>query len=300
MIRLNTTLKTLRKSILATKGCATWFQDADSVLAALPVAPKSSDFTPLWRKIKYIYIELQHSKCCFCEKPLEGKISQDVEHFRPKAEVRLWKPSKKLLVNGVAPVSPASAATEPGYAHLAYHPLNYAMACKYCNSMLKKNYFPINGTRNIGGTNPTALKAEQAYLIYPLGDHDDDPEDLIEFDGLSPKAKQPAGFNFLRAEVVIELFQLGNASKRRALFKGRAYLMRLLFLELQGRDNTADPVKKQKHKEVIKSLTGDECPYANCMRSFKRLYDSDPVKAENYAYECLKYFKRKSLRGLPK
>ncbi len=98
MIRFPITKAKLEADIKATN--ATWFDDAQDVLDALPSPPKSSDFKPLWSKIKQLYIDLQNSKCCFCEKPLEGKIEQDVEHFRPKAELspgrcRLnWPPKK--------------------------------------------------------------------------------------------------------------------------------------------------------------------------------------------------------------
>ena len=42
----------------------------------IPNPPKSSDFKPLWSVIKQIYIDLQNSKCCFCEKPLEISVER--------------------------------------------------------------------------------------------------------------------------------------------------------------------------------------------------------------------------------
>jgi hypothetical protein len=298
MIRYAIQLARLKEMIRAAKNQSAWFKKAKAALADLPISPKSSDFPPLWSKIKQVYITLQCSKCCFCEKSLEGKIEQDVEHFRPKAEVRPWKLTERLARAGVVLAQSSDAAPEPGYARLAYHPFNYAMACKYCNSTLKKNYFPVAGPRQSGGTNPARMRKERAYLIYPLGDHDQDPEDLIEFDGLSPVPKQPAGFGRHRALVVIELFHLDSPVKRRILFKGRAYLLRLLFLELEGRRNAATPAEKQKHQAAVASLTSDACPFANCMRSFVRLYHSDRTKATGYADECLKFLNSKSL-GLP-
>lgn len=171
MIRHAISLGDLRKRIREL--APTWFQDAEAVLRQLPSTPTSDDFEPLWSLIKSIYIGIQCSKCCFCEKPLEGNIEQDVEHFRPKTEVRPWNPPTRLVQAGVAVNQPSAPKPEPGYTQLAYHPLNYAMACKFCNSTLKRNYFPIAGTRRSGGTNPASMKQEKAYLIYPLGDHDD-------------------------------------------------------------------------------------------------------------------------------
>ena len=99
MIRYAVTKAKLDADITALN--ATWFADTAAVLAGLPSPPSSSDCKPLWSKIKQLYIDLQNSKCCFCEKPLEGKIEQDVEHFRPKAEVKPWKVPAKLIAEGV-------------------------------------------------------------------------------------------------------------------------------------------------------------------------------------------------------
>ena len=59
-------------------------------------------------------------------------------------------------------------------------------ACKTCNSRLKANFFPVAGRHSFTGTNPIQLnRRERPYLIYPLGDVDDDnAEDLIAFEGL--------------------------------------------------------------------------------------------------------------------
>src|SRR5262249_50416814 len=154
--------------------------------------------------------------------------------FRPKAAVTFWKVPARLTKVGVAVTQPAGVKSEPGYSQLAYHLLNYAMACKQCNSVLKKNYFPIAGSRTSGGNDPTKMSSEKPLLIYPVGGRDDDPEDLITFEGLSPVPKASAGFNRQRALVTIELFKLDHVPTRRLLFKGRAYLIRLLYLELEA------------------------------------------------------------------
>ena len=106
-----------------------------------------------------MYIELQHSKCQFCEKPLEGRIEQDVEHFRPKCEVRPWDIPQDLADAGIAVSQPAngrrtSDRIELGYRFLAYHPFNYAAACKPCNTVFKGNLFPIARKRAVDATDP--------------------------------------------------------------------------------------------------------------------------------------------------
>ena len=224
MIRYAISKKKLHDEI--TKTNANWFTDTAAVLAGLPAKPASSDFKPLWSKNKQVYIDLQFAKCCFCEKPLEGKIEQDVEHFRPKAEVKPWKVPANLVAEGVTVQQPADGSSESGYAELPYEPFNYAISCKTCNSTLKKNFFPIEGTRDSAGADPTLMGTEQALFIYPLGSFDTDPEQLIEFDALSPVPKNKTGFGRRRAMVTIDVFRLDNP-KLRSLFKQRAFLVQL-------------------------------------------------------------------------
>ncbi len=274
-----------------------WFDDTADVLSSLPATPASADFKPLWSKIKRVYIDLQHSKCCFCEKPLEGKIEQDVEHFRPKAEVKPWKIPDKLAAEGVVVQQPADGSSEPGYTKLPYEPFNYAIACKTCNSTLKKNLFPIEGTRDSDGTDPAQMGGEKALFLYPIGAGDTDPEQLIEYDALSPVPKGRSGFGRRRALVTIEVFRLNDSTGRRALYTQRAALVRLLFLELEGKANARTAVKRRKHQDAINALTSPETPFTNCLRSFERLFGSDPVRAGQVADECLNFLKTKSKRG---
>jgi hypothetical protein len=294
MIRIAVSLAKLRAAI--TEVDKDWFTRAADVIAVLPNPPKSSDFKPLWSKIKGTYIKLQNSKCCFCEKPLEGNVEQDVEHFRPKAEVKSWNVPSRLAVEGVAPQQPADGSSEPGYAQLAYSPFNYAMACKTCNSTLKKNFFPIEGTRDSTATDLAQLDGEKAFLIYPMGAADADPEQLIGFEALSPVPKSAKGFDRRRALVTIEIFRLDDSNRRRPLFKMRAVLVRHLFLELEGRANAATASKRQKHQTAIDVLTSAESPFTNCLRSFERLYGASQARAEEIAEACLKFMKTKSTR----
>lgn len=289
MIRYPITKAKLDGDIIATN--ATWFVDTAAVLAGLPDPAASSDFKPLWTKIKQIYIALQNSKCCFCEKPLEGKIEQDVEHFRPKAEVKPWKVPAKLAAEGITLQQNADGSAEDGYSQLAYQPFNYAMSCKTCNSTLKKNLFPIEGTRDSTSVDPATMKAEKALFIYPIGSFDADPESLIGFDALSPVPRKASGLARKRAVVTIEVFGL---DRRKDLIKQRAYLLRLLYLELEGKANAASAVKRAEHQKSIDALTSPEAPFTNCMRCFAELHRTAPARAGTIAAECLKFMKTKS------
>lgn len=287
MIRYSITREQLRAKIIEVN--PSWFERAAAALKQLPTTPGSSDFPSLWSEIKKVYAEIQNAKCCFCEKPLEGAVEQDLEHFRPKAEVKHWAPPARLLTEGVVVEQPADGKPEPGYTQLAYEPLNYAVACKTCNSTFKKNFFPIEGPRDSKADDPATLKNEQSLLIYPIGSLDDDPEDLLEFVGISPVPKAKRGFKRRRAMVTIELFQLDSATRRRSLFKARAWLVRLLFLELEGlAAASADGIRRNQHQVVIDALTASTSPFASCLRSFARLHGVDRAQAESIADACAK------------
>ena len=297
MIRCKITRQRLDDAIRRANG--TWFDDAKALLDALPATPSSKDFRPLWSKVKKVYAEIQHGKCCYCEKPLEGAVEEDVEHFRPKAEVKPWRVPDGLSAAGVVVSQPKDGSSEPGYSRLAYSPLNYGIACKVCNSALKRNYFPIEGKRNSAAADPTRLSYEKALLIYPIGDFDDDPEALIEFVGLSPRPKMRSGtFGHRRALVTIELFRLDDQrSKARSLFKYRAVVVRLLHQELTGRDGAADAAVRKNHEIVISNLTNGSNPFTSCLRSFEKLYKSDPEQARLISEACVEFMRTTSKRS---
>lgn len=269
-----------------------WLARSNKALASLPASPASSHFAPLWTEIKQVYIDLQHSKCCFCEKPLEGAIEQDVEHFRPKAEVKPWPVPSALKDEGIAATPEDSTTTAPGYAWLAYHPLNYAMACKTCNSTFKKNHFPLAGTRGAVGADPAALASERPLLIYPLGDFDDAPESLIGFIGLSPVPRSASGHARHRALVTIALFRL---DERVQLLQNRAILLCLLFAELELLRKARSAVARAKHQTVVETLLDPGIPFTNCLRSFRELHTTDRDRAVELAEECQRYLRTKSL-----
>jgi hypothetical protein len=212
VIRYPITLAQLESKIEAHK--PGWMARSRTKLAGILTKAKHR-FPSLWSEIKDVYILHQESKCAFCERRLEGlphgRVEQDVEHFRPKGKVKAWKLPAALSSAGIALAQPTAGTAEPGYARLAYHPLNYAMACNPCNSALKRDYFPIAGVRDSNGGDPAGFPAERAFLIYPIGSADDDPETLIEFYGLSPRPKLRAGHGRQRALVTIEFFKLDKS-----------------------------------------------------------------------------------------
>ena len=285
MIRIDVDRDDLEQMIEAHK--PGWLDDAKSKTDALADDP-DLEVKSIWSPIKQVYSDIQNSKCVFCEKEIEDQpIEQDVEHFRPKNKVRRWNvPEWMANDEGVAVAQPESGS-EPGYRLLAYHFLNYAAACKTCNSTRKRDYFPIQATtRKSDSRNPTRMRTEKAFLIYPISDLDDDPEDLLEFYGLSPQAKHPRGFDRKRALVTIELFQLDDADQRSYLFKRRAQLIYFLFVALQMVDN-GDAQERADGQRMVDHYTSPKSEHTNCLRSFHRLYRDDVMQAESIARDAL-------------
>ena len=278
MVRFSITETELRQRI--DEECTGWHSKAQAQTAKITAAGTLSRFPNLWSEIKQVYMTLQGSKCAFCEKWLEDeKIEHDVEHFRPKSRVDRWTvPAKLRKVGVVAPH--AGRGSLPGYARLAYHPLNYVTACKTCNSVLKKCWFPIAGPRDSSTDHPALMSREQAFLIYPISDIDEDPEDLIAFLGISPQARATTGFHCHRALVTIQVFRLDSWRLRKELHKDRAEFLEKLYWALTQRD---DPVSTRSEvnraTRAIGRLTNTLFRHANCLRSFNRVYDRTPAEA---------------------
>lgn len=275
----------------------TWLDRARAQTKALEAGTPEPEFRALWSDIKDVYIRLQGGdhggKCAYCEKWLEATpIEHDVEHFRPKAAIARWNIPDHLLAEfqaGGLRVNQPAQGNEPGYRLLAYHLLNYAAACKQCNSVLKRNLFPITGKRRSDARDPGRLKSEGALLIYPIGHIDDDPETLIEFRGISPRPKARGGFDRLRAMATIEVFELDDWRERKSLIRDRVEWIEKLFCALRQRDRGGPPEDVNTARKAIARLTSTTFRHANCLRSFLRLYESNPDEARAILADALEY-----------
>lgn len=268
-----------------------WTARADARTGEFRAAGRFSEKSSIWSEIKAVYMKLQgESKCIFCERKLEGLEygagEQAVEHFRPKGAITPWKPSRRLVDQGLKVTAPPKDAR--GYFLLAYHPLNYTACCHPCNSALKSSKFPVAGKYKYLGTDPQRLLAEKPLLIYAVGDFEDDPEDLIEFYGVSPRAKQPTGYERFRALVTIEFFALDDATARKNLVRERAMVIIALYPQLKNQ-KAGSAVEKAVAGPLIGAFTSDNAPHANCARSFVRLFEQKPAEAQALFEEAGKF-----------
>jgi len=258
-----------------------WLAKAAKRTESFRAKGRYEETSSIWSAVKAVYMRLQGgSKCAYCERKLEdvdlGKVEQDVEHFRPKGNIKGWRVPKKLAGQDIT-ASPVPKAGK-GYYLLPYHPFNYASACKPCNSSLKKDYFPIAGAYQLEAEDPAQLAGEQAYLVYPIGGIDDDPEQLIGFHGLSPYALASQGHKRKRALVTIEFFRLDDAVKRKNLFRDRALVVMALYPLLK---NTTEgtPAEKAKAKKDVKALLKPRLAHLNCAKCFAHLFEAQPEEA---------------------
>ena len=255
----------------------TWRSRAAGWTADL-AADASSEVKSRWSEIKPAYEKIQGSKCAYCEQPLEAgaAIVFDVEHFRPKNAVTRYRTNASLRSEGVSPVQPASGK-EPGYRLLAYEPLNYVLACKQCNSSKKGNKFPIAGVRNSAATDVTVLAGERPLLIYPLGEVDDRPEDLIRFEGLSPQPTAASGHDRHRALVTMHVFSLDD-TRRKGLFLSRADVISKTFFVLAALEDPSSPAHPDA-PAALRRLEHRRSAHANCVRCFVALWRTDRAAA---------------------
>lgn len=245
-----------------------------------------------WSEIKGAFMRLQNNKCAYCERKLGSaefsKGEHDIEHYRPKNAVAAW-PSEKVKARLKQRGKPGytfstGAASEQGYYLLAYNPANYATACTACNSSLKSSFFPIAATtRSIDADDPAKLKREKPFLVFPIGSNDDDPEELITFNGVLPVPTTPREntIKHRRARVTIDFFELDT---RDDLLELRAQIIANLWLAFTiVQDAAASAARKRKAQKIIDLAVSPRFQQTNCARSFLRLCEQTPEVAEQFA-----------------
>lgn len=149
--------------ILRTKG-VTRRSSLASKLDADPDAKLSFDSAVYGdSSVKDVLLRAQNAKCAFCEQRVHECKYVDVEHFRPKGEVRQ---------------SRASAALDRGYWWLAYEWSNLLLACEHCNSDHKSTLFPLANPAQRARNPGDDLSAEQPLFIDPSRE---DPLEHLRF-----------------------------------------------------------------------------------------------------------------------
>jgi hypothetical protein len=254
-----------------------WLTRALSKTKEFQRAGSYSETSSIWSEIKDVFLDLQHGKCAYCERKLGGKSynrkEYDVEHYRPKSNVGQW-PSKKvlqkLIESGKASYKFATGdASDTGYYLLPYNILNYTVACTGCNSTLKSSFFPVAKKRVLTSEDFEVLKKEEPFLLFPLGEWDDDPEEYITFNGILPVPKGKRGRKYRRARITIDFFDLDI---RPELIEERAGIILAVWLALETlEDAGASADLKATAKNILDAALSPKKPHTNCARSFYKL-----------------------------
>lgn len=285
MIRYPITEQQLRNLIEAE--VPGWLQRAQRRTDKFIAARKYEEASSIWSEVKPVYMRIQFDKCVYCERQLAspelgGTIELDLEHFRPKNGVEPWPTAEMRQERNIVFNFPLGNAHPPGYYWLAYNVVNSSAACKKCNTPLKLNFFPVASRRGRREAHPRDLQNEQPYLIYPLGDWDDDPEELIGFLGIVPVPKMKNGFGRKRADVTIKFFELNPEDDgREELGRERARQLVALDNALAILELKPPEVRKKTALADIDVLQRASSPHANCVRSALALYKKDALQAGN-------------------
>ena len=272
-----------------------WLSQAKDKTEGFRKIEKYQEKSSSWSEIKPIFMEIQHNKCAYCERRLEGepygRIEHDIEHYRPKNLIRKWPTQKIIRERNIQFSYSTGGAWSEGYYLLAYNFENYATSCKTCNSILKSNYFPIAGNRGPQSDSPRQLKSEKPFLLYPLGKFDDPPESIIGFEGIIPVPVGKSDYVRRRAEVTINFFELDT---REELLQGRAEQIRSFILAMNG-TMSGNSMTKQLAQQVIEDLQSRKSPHSNCTQSYIKLYNKDRKRADRISKLILKYLENKNI-----
>jgi 5-methylcytosine-specific restriction endonuclease McrA len=304
MIRYPVSLEALEEAVCKEK--KNWLVKAKTYTAKCKNAKKYVDQGHIWSEIKGAYLKRQHHKCAYCERKLAstkrinadgttemigpGSGEHDVDHFRPKSNVRQWPDEKIAASRKISYAFSLGSAVNRGYYLLAYNLWNYASSCRTCNSPLKSDFFPILGTRKTSAADPTKLKSERPLLLYPIGDIDDDPETILTFEGWLIKPVSSRGENYLRASVTIDFFELDT---REELIRERSSAIVDMYIaheSLSSKNNRLRALAERKLKTCVEPRS----MHTSCCRAFLKLLDSDPQRAADLATQAQNYLESES------
>lgn len=259
----------------------TWFTKAAARTTKHQNAGKFTTKSPDWGDVKEVFLAVQHSKCAYCERKLEGGdfglIEHDIEHYRPKNKVPVW-PNSTAIGDGITYTFDTGDELDNGYFLLAHNIFNYVTSCKTCNSILKKNFFPIDDNRIEDELAVKEYDDEKSLIPLPVGDRGIRPETVIEFVGILAIPSFQTGFRHRMGRVTIDFFRL-NARDR--LREERAKRIVDLALALKFRDMTAG-ADRQFAVDSIDRMTSPRESHTSCARAFKDLFENDRPLADQH------------------
>lgn len=198
---------------------------------------------------------LFRGKCAYCETNIYQNSSGDIEHFRPKGNVKDYASGRIVTT-----VIDGSEVEHPGYYWLAYNPSNLLYSCELCNrpnkrrsgnrTIGKHDFFPLETT--FRATQPGEEANELPSLINPLSqDPEDDPEKHLEMDRSGVLAAKTT-----RGQICIDLLGLNDRdlpNERREKYLEVERLVRDWYVEAQRQNQ---PLADQLYDRICKIKNG--------------------------------------------
>ncbi len=281
MIWIERDLETIKRQVDAL--VPTWHSRAKRRSAKINKKAVYEEKTSIWSEVKPIFMYLQQNRCVYCDRFIAnsevGSVEHDLEHYRPKGRV-----------------TEEDGSYTRGYYWLAYDLENFSVACKTCNQGLKKDSFPIAGTR---GTVPTAISSlnqtELPLLLFPLVDN---PDEFLTFNGVTPTPKFKRGLKHQRAQVTIDFFRLAD-TEREELHDARSLALVLLWQAVRNSELSTDAAELQRNLEFVETMCSPVFPHSMCTKAFYLLIKSDRIKAEEFYLKAHKHVVSKKLFSTP-
>jgi hypothetical protein len=268
-----------------------WLEDAALRTERFRALGRYQEAKNAWGKVKEVFRRFQRDKCAYCERKLgAGSVEHDVDHYRPKNGVRSWPTAEIASERRIAYDFSTGGELSGGYYLLAYQLFNYAVSCKTCNTSFKSNFFPVAADRLPESLDPADLRSELPFLLYPLGDFDEDPEEILTFYGINPIPKAQEGHRRLRAVVTIDFYGL---DWRDDVLSGRARIIESLFVALELREQ-GDPLLQSQAARVVPHFLSLSSEHASCARAFYALYENDRRQAAELFEGALRYLESQS------
>ncbi len=189
------------------------------------------------QSVKKALLRAQHNKCCYCESEFLSTSYGAVEHYRPKGAVRQ---------------APRQSRQYPGYYWLAYDWDNLLFSCTVCNTMYKRELFPLTNDKERARNHNDNIERERPLFINPAIE---DPRKHIRFRGATPSPRTKVGRETIK----------GMGLRRNDLVERRRRRLQALrtlqdFIEL-GKDSTDSEVR-EKVQEARERLAASVCPNA--------------------------------------
>ena len=204
----------------------------EALLQAIKDGSKISFKRKAYSDFKKFLYKTHKFKCAYCETDIRNH-SGDVEHYRPKSEIRKYDSNKK--------------EDHPGYYWTAYDWQNFLLSCSDCNRRFKRCYFPISGERVVShNTNVDLDEVEKPLILNPTKT---DPKEHLSIDdtgsliGLSEVGLTTIAVMDLDREYLIE--------KRQAAIERGNDAFKLLQDAINEKNSTKIEARKKNLRRIV-------------------------------------------------